>query len=388
MKNPLWILNSTLAVLLIAVALYIILSLNSINETPPLVSIKPLAKVELYQKERPKPQDIKFIYEENDLFHTYRSQEIIKKPETKVPPLPTPPAPKPIVSQPTPTVQFLEPLPIKISGIITSSNEAKSHVTIVDTNTKKSESYKLGDKLFDAYVVRILPNKIILIRSNGQQETIFKSPEDAQAEIKSLQDTSWIDVVEKKSENLYIVNPTTFTARVSSLAQLIDILDATTAFKNGISIGSRIGKIQDKSLGYALGFRPGDIITSINSISPTTTTNRVNIYNAIYSLPLGSKIIVDILRYGKKLVHEYILQTKNKPDEKVSTQISKEIEKAPEKNIQLALADQDIKSEHVKILKEKRKLNPMISNLQKRDKQAMRYFGSRNSLLKDCHSKG
>jgi type II secretory pathway component PulC len=383
MKSPLWILNSVVAILLLAIVGYMVFSLQNISKTPPIPSIKPIARPEAYQQERPKPRDIKSIYETNDLFGTYKPMPIVEKPTLIIPSPPPPPMPKPVVPQPTPPVQFLEPLPIKISGIVTSSNETKSYVTVINNNTKKSESYKVGDKLFDAYVVRILPKKVILIRSNGQQETLFKSPVDAQAEIKALQDASWSDVVIKQNENRYIVDPVTFVSRINNLAQLIDMVDATTAFKKGVSIGCRIGKMHPKSIGYALGFLPGDIITSINNIEPTTTSNRVTIFNTISQLPLESTITIDIMRHGQKIVHEYVLQTlltKSAPPQ-ITAVPESQPQPVENKHVPEPSAEPSDDTEAREILEKKQKLNPTLYAVKKQDKQAMRHFGSRGSAL-------
>ena len=191
MKNPLWILNSTLALLLLAMIAFIMYSFKSMFERPPLAPLKIPPKVEVLKKEDAKPKDISLIYEENDLFGTYTPAIIPVRVTEQLPTLPHPPIPKPIVQRTKPIVQFLEPLPVKITGIIASSNEAKSQVTLVDNSTKKSESYRVGDKLFDAYIIRIFPRKIITIRSNGQQETLFMYSDDAQVESKELKNPSW-----------------------------------------------------------------------------------------------------------------------------------------------------------------------------------------------------
>ena len=114
------------------------------------------------KKEGPKPQDLRLIYETNDLFSTYKPVVIPEIEKERLPSLPLPPAPKPVITQQPPPIQFLDPLPIKITGIIASSNEAKSQVSIMNNNTNKTDSYTMGDKLFDAYIIRIFPRKIVI----------------------------------------------------------------------------------------------------------------------------------------------------------------------------------------------------------------------------------
>lgn len=307
MKSPLWILDSTLAIILLAMIAFIMYSFKSIFERPTLAPLKVMPKVEALKKEEGKPKDLRLVYEENDLFGTYRPSIIPVKVAETLPVLPPPPQPRPIMPRVKPLVQFLEPLPVKITGIIASSNDAKSQVTVINNTTKKSESYRIGDKLFDAYVIRIFPRKVIIIRSNGQQETLFMYPSDAQEETQKLKDRSWADVVQQQSQNNYLINPAAFRQRVISLAHLIDMADLTTAFKGGKALGVRVGKIEPTSIANALGFMAGDVVTKIQGIAPISTMNRMKIHNLIGALDMGSDISVQFTRRGQLLTYTYTL---------------------------------------------------------------------------------
>lgn len=374
MRSPLWILNSILLLFALAVLGYIMYSWKSVTEVPARTSLKTSAPSEPTKREGIKPKDTQFIYGERDLFATYKPAFIPPKPVETLPLLPPPPAAKPIVPVQRQIVQFLDPLPIKITGIIASSNEAKSQVTLININTKKSESYKVGSKLFDAYIIRIFPKKIILIRSNGQQETLYMYPADAQAEIKAMQEASWQDVIQKQSETAYTVNPKAFISRITSLASFIEMLDLTTAFKAGESIGCRIGKMDSRSIGYALGFLPGDIIISIADRAPTTTTNRIEIYNALSELQIGARVTVKVLRHGKPLTHEYTLFAINQPSE-------------PASQPTLLAQAEETKTKYYKNLQEKYKHTDELHQVKRHDKYAMEHYGGRNAALKRVQHK-
>lgn len=373
MKSSLWILNSALAILLLGTLIFIIFSIKDLIKLPSIASIKPLAGLEVTTKESQKPKDIKTIYEDNDLFGTYSPITLEKIPET-IPELPQPPSPKPIISQPAPTIQFLEPLPIKISGIISHSVEAKSQVTLVNTNTKQSQSFKVGNKVFDAHIIRIFPKKIILLRSNGQQETLYMYPEDAQVDIKNLKGASWNDVVLKQSESSYLINAVNFVNRVN-LAKLIDMLDAKTAFSKGQSVGCWIGKMDENSIGYALGLLPEDVIININNIPPTTTANRIKIYDSIQNLKSDSKVKVEILRNNKYFALEYIIND-NLQAEPPKKEIIAQQQFETKKN-----ADIEITKSNISIKDEKNKLNNPVQKLKKNDRQSMLEYGSKKSVL-------
>lgn len=389
MKSPLWIINSLLVVILIGMALFILYSLKNITEWPRIPSIKIMPRLETVKKEGPKPKDLRLIYEENDLFGTFKPAFIPERVPEAVPSLPRPPAPKPVITQQPPPIQFLEPLPIKITGIIASSNEAKSQVSIMNNNTRKTDSYNVGDKLFDAYIIRIFPRKIIIIRSNGQQETLFMFQSDAAAEIKNLTDASWDDVVQRQTDYSYLVNPSAFGSRIASLAQFIDAADITTAFKNGESIGLRIGKMDMRSIGYALGFMPGDTIIKIQDLAPTTTKNRLKLYNQLVQSDLGTRVKVSFMRRGQLLTNEYTLFNLSQTEATISAlplPVSAHEPPVPPLPVSTFSETEAIRRSIAEPPIEPEKKSDMpkqnyMREIKKRDAQAMQSFGSKSAML-------
>ena len=306
-KSPLWIINSILAIVLMVLLIFIMYSMRTLFVRPKSASIKVTALPEIDTRKEVKPKDLSLIYEEHDLFSTYRPAIVSVKPVDTLPGIPTPPRPIALVSKPKPTIQFLKPLPLKITGIIASSNEAKSQVSLVNTNTGKTESFRVGEKVLDAYILRINPRKITVIRSNGQQETIYMYPEEAKEDTSNMQDTSWFDVIQQQSERTYLVNPTAFASRINSLADLVDMVDLATASQAGKPLGIRIGKMKPTSIGFACGFVPGDIIIKILDIAPVSTAERMAIFNDIASLELGAQIPVQFMRDDSIYTNTYIL---------------------------------------------------------------------------------
>ncbi len=307
MKSPLWIITSTFAIILVALFVFIIYSMSTLFVAPKAPPIKIAALPEVGTREEAQPRDLNVIYEEHDLFGTYRPTITPIKSVDILPAIPTPPTRIPVRMKPKQALQFLKPLPLKISGIIASNNEMKSQVAFVNTNTGKTESYKVGDKVLDAYILRILPKKVIVIRSNGQQETIYVYSNEAREDTKKMQDTSWSDVIQQQSERSFLVNPTAFSSRVHSLAGLIEMLDLTTASRAGKPLGVKIGNMKKTSLGYASGFRPGDIITKILTTAPVSTAERMAIFNEIAVLELDAKIPVQFMRNNTLYTNTYTL---------------------------------------------------------------------------------
>lgn len=400
MKSPLWILNSILIVLVIGMLGFIIWSWNRFEQSPSQTSSKTTRRTEQPRRYSIKQQDLQYIYKSNDLFRTSVSEQVTPAPVVQLPPIPTPPSAKPVAEAPSPAVQFLEPLPIKLTGITAHSIESKSHATIVNINTKQTKSYRVGDKLFDAYLIRIFPRKVILIRSNGQQESVYLYPDDAKEEIEILKQVTWDNVIQRTSPTTYTIDRNKFIEHITSLAKLIEMLDATTALAKGESIGIRIGKMNKNSIGYALGFEPNDIITSINQIAPTTTNNRIKIFNNLKeSTDKKLNVNVEFIRNKRKYNYNYNINSnininssntkKEKKDDSAMPQnLPQQTSEEPLDSVQANLAKQpsDIHKKLNKDVLEQVSKQYAQSNtmkrLRRREHMAMRKFGKRSSVIR------
>jgi type II secretory pathway component PulC len=304
MTHPLWILNSTLAGLLLAGSLFVYMSRVTL---PPREEIEPL----LYskpQKQQYVSINLKHIYE-NDLFGTYKKEIPRSEMPIQIKPLPQPPRPQMVSVPAPPQPTFLEPLNISLHGIIAiSSDEDKSRAIIADNKTDQETLYKVGDKLQDAQLIRIFNNKIVLLRSNGQQEVIYMRDQDAQTDPRFAQIENWHLAIEMINATTYRIFPEAFLKRVENVAHFIELLNLTTAYQKGIPVGTRVGAIEVQSLGSHLGLRTADMILSIQGIPATTTDDRLVIYNSIIRARLPYEISVEIMRGNRTVELKYIIE--------------------------------------------------------------------------------
>jgi general secretion pathway protein C len=336
-------------------------------------SIRPEAFIAASKKDVSKI-NIATIYE-NDLFNTSvrKTFEEKQKSDGKIA-IPQPPILQPLpVPQPA-RIDFLSPLPITLKGIIFTNNDAENHAIIANNKTKQEALYKIGDKIEDADIIHISRHKIILIRSNGQQETIFITPADAQEDPIYARDKSWTYVVKKISDTVYKIDPKAFMKRINNLAQFIDMLDVTTAFSKGKSLGCRIGMLTPQSIGPSLGLQQGDIIATINDIPVTTTQDRLTLYNTITTLPLQSTIRVKFIRNEQEYIMSYVLEriseAKNEQENlAIGTPITIQ-ETANIQNIPQATK-----------LIEASQQNPLVNAIKQQDKGTMLRHGGRASVI-------
>lgn len=372
MKNPLWIINSAL---IITVSVLIILIILLRGEPPKRESLIPKALPPL--QKGVSSINPKSIYE-NDLFRTH-IRPVFPKQE-KVDPvvvMPTPPQEHHFVKKPKMIPEFLPPLDIELKGIIFNSNRLQSRIIVMDKKTKYEELYKIGDTIEDANLVFIDKNKAIFVRSNGQQEAIFITPQAAQRDPIYNPHIS-TNSIEQVGEAVYTINLNQFNKEVSSVAQFLDLLDITTAFDKGISIGAHIGKASPKSIGAALGLQQGDIILSINNTPTTSTSDRVAIFKQLEKNIEAQPITVKILRKGSTITHTYTLQQeKHKKKEKTGEQLIGNTMPMQ----QVMQHQQKIEEVTDRTLTQTQTNKKIADILKKDDRKKMAEYGGRNNLL-------
>lgn len=298
MRNHLWIINSAL------IALFVLVMLILLVGRPSLVPRKRLDPIggdtAAYGVTMPLV-DTAYIYE-HDPFGT-SSMPVAAPPKAPAAPLVAPvpfapPAQPALASQPT-IPSFLPPLAIALKGIVYAPYEHDHRAVIEDKKTAHEKLYKVGDTILDAEIIRIESNKVMFLRANGQQETAYVSSFEAQKDpVYQRAEGKYAALVpvRKLSDSEFAIDPHLFVVSVTNLAQFLDMLDITTVFEKGRSIGCRIGTLEPNSLGAHLGLRSGDIVTAINDISTGTTKERVAIYRQIIHMQEGGIVKVSVLR--------------------------------------------------------------------------------------------
>ncbi len=354
MKHPLWIINSTLFVLLVFALCFIFFSRVTIPERE---DFEP-ALYSKIKKEKKLQINIAQIWEA-DLFGTYHAMK--KEPDKLEKELfPAPPEPQAAEIPELPIPQFLDPLDITLRGIfMVSIDGTKNRTIIADNKTKKEASYRIGDKIIDAQLIRIFANKIILLRSNGQQEVLYLREQDARFDAGYAMIDEWNVVVKPISSSMFMIDPFAFAKRIPDLGQLIEMLHLITAYKQGQSIGVRVGKLDEKSIGAVLGLQAGDIITKIENIDANNMENRLEIYKSVLNKRENEKVVVQLVRNKQPLTLEYILK-----------------ELLPEEGQKETLQQQYImqkieEDEKVKILKQKYEFTPTLQEIRQRERQNM-----------------
>lgn len=357
MKHPFWILNSSLVILLLFAALFVVFSRPSL---PRRESIEP---EEAYQAgEKTITINLAKIYE-NDLFGTYKKEMPKPQQEELGLRLPEPPRATPAVI-PAPAIpQFLDPLAISLKGIIIVRNEPnRNRAIIADDKTSTETTYKVGDSIEDAQLIRIFSNKVIFLRSNGQQEVLYLREQDAKLDPVYAVLDGWDTVIQTTDNQTFLINSSAFAQRVKTLAQFIDMLKLTTAYKKGAAIGARVGQLDHGSLGSHLGLVDGDIITAIDGIETVSAQDRMKIYKEVSQKKDGDTITVNLLRKKYPMQLTYKLKKFGKETKDI----------AP-------LVEKFTQEEKMKAMQEKHKFAPTLNEMRTTEKDMMMQKGKRPS---------
>jgi Type II secretion system protein C len=304
MKQPVWILNSSLLVLFCMSQLLLFMMQRVV---PRRISISP-GKMIVEQEQAVAHQvEIKNIYE-HDLFGTYEPpvipvQSVIEEVIAAIPNPPKMILPEvPVEKMPT----FFAPLDVVLKGVIFVKDDPANCIAIVQLKkTKEERNYQVGDLIEDAQILKILSNRIIIIRSNGQQETLYLREEDAVSDFNKEAKSIPKSVVENSSGNKYIINIDEFTKRIRNLGEFINLLDLTTVYKHGKSFGCRVGKIDKDSLGFMLGLMVDDIIVKIDNYFIDDLANRIQVYDHIIQKHVGEVIEVVLYRGQDSMMLQY-----------------------------------------------------------------------------------
>lgn len=368
MKHPVWILNSALLVFVFFALGYILLS----RQKPPArEDIEPSGLITPLKGEGV-TVNISKIYE-NDLFGTYRKEVPLLEPGALTP-IPAPPMPKAVSIPPIPVPQFLDPLNITLKGIIVMINDdSKNRAIIADNKTNKETTYKIGQTIEDAQLIRILGNKIIFLRSNGQQEVLYLREKDAKRDPAYVHNKNWSDVIKKINDQIYYINPQEFIARIIDLGEFLDKFDLLSVYKQGKSIAAKIGTNADTSLTAALGLAVGDMILAINGIPAGTNADRTSIYNKIISMAPNDKITVKISRARQEMSFEYTLKEfRSKAKDLASGASATTVEKQ--------MPYEDLRNEQIESLKQRHKLAPTIDEIREKERANMMRNGRSTSV--------
>ncbi len=303
MKQDLWLANSAL----LAIFIVSLLGYQLVRQDIPSLSTHQVPQpTELEKKKETAEAETLWneIYQD-DIFGTFVQDDSKPSKQSLISPIPEPPIPLTPPIPVNPKVEFIAPLTITIHGIIAGGDESKNVAMIAD-ETNVESIYRVGEKIKDAQIIKIASNRLILLRSNGQQETFYLRKDDVPDD-QHFADR-WKYTVKKIDDQSFEIDPNRFAKEIQTLGHLIEEINLIGAtYREGKPIGLRLGKPEKELITSSLGLAENDIITAINGMSTVDQENRLKIYEDITQLPIGSSIKIDLKRADKDISLSYKL---------------------------------------------------------------------------------
>ena len=305
MKQPLWAINSSLLIFTILGQLaYLFLHIPIPRRAP----LEP-TKISMADTKVSPTIDIVKIYGINDLFETYTPEIIASKViEPDIPIMPQVPNIIPLTIPIEAPKVFIPPLPVTLKGVMYMHDNPTKSVAIVQfQNSKEELNYHVGQLINDAQILKIYPNRIIVVRSNGQKETLYLREDDAEKSFFKENSKEILSLIIPTSPGIYKILVKPFITYVKNLGEFIDLLDLTTVYQKGKSIGCRVGKAEKDSLGAKLGFMYDDIIQKIDNLPITDIASRVLAFDHIMTKKINDDIVVQVQREKQTIILKYEL---------------------------------------------------------------------------------
>ncbi|MBI2353246.1 hypothetical protein HYV11_03345 [Candidatus Dependentiae bacterium] len=377
MRQPLWLINlSLLGILFISEFIFLLIQ----NAIPRRFSLVP-GEVTIKEKKIAFDVDIAKIYETNDLFGTYVDQTLtspLKNIDESIPPIPQPPAAIPLEIPIEKPPIFIAPLAATLKGIIYLHDDSEESTAIIQLNDSKNEAnYKVGEMILDAQILKIFPNRIIVVRSNGQQETLYLRPKDLEKDFQLEMHKNNNALIILTKDNKRYVPIEAFLQQINSLGQFIDLLALRVVYQQGKIVGYRIGAIEKDSIGAQLGFEKNDLIKKIDSIVIDDLNSKIKAYDLIINKKVGDEIIVEIDRNTKQLSLTFVLSQSNGLQKAIAQGSKTKAQDLSEKNMPTLLMNEEEKQ---KILAQKIKLAPTAHQLERNEQRKLMDARKKNML--------
>jgi len=333
--------------------------------------------------------DILTIYGTNDLFGTYvqMAPAMAKIAEQPVPEIPDAPGAIPLTIPTEAPKVFIAPLPVVLKGVMYLHDRPAQSIAIIQYQDSKQEiNYRVGQTINDAQILKIFTNRIIVVRSNGQQETLYLRENDAGRDLGLETAKALSTLVISQKDGVYQIPVDTFTSHVKTLGQFIDLLDLTTVYQKGKSIGCRVGKADKDSLGSKLGFTFDDIIEQVDGLPVTDVASRVLVFDHIVEKKVDDVIKVRVQRGGQPVqLHYALIKSREGQVSDVIKGSAKTAAKGATAVASGQYAEYNFEELQKKMFEQKIKMAPTAHQIEMEERRKM-FEARRNTMLSNHHN--
>lgn len=202
----------------------------------------------------------------------------------------------------------LSQLPLKLEGTIVHANPKKSVATILLRSANATSSFTTGEDIESmARITKVERRKVTFRNLNNNRLEYIEIPKDGainfgmQAPVASSGPTE----VEKRGEFDFAVKRSDLTKYTSDLSSILNqarMVPNIIPGTGGQVSGFRFVSIQPGSIYEKLGFKPMDVIKSVNGEAVNSPTKAMELYNALKS---DSGVTLSVDRNGREETFKY-----------------------------------------------------------------------------------
>ncbi len=213
--------------------------------------------------------------------------------------------PKKIVVDNIPISQRLG---LKLLGTIVGNPDKLSRAIIYNSRSGKYVLLKLGDKIGNAKLEKVLRDQVIL-NVGGKRERLVVKSESYQKNFKGRIDriksiSSSQGIVKSSSGDVYTLSRDELNKAFDNLPSLLSGATAIP-YRRGNIKGFLLRDVRPNSIYSKVGLRRGDIVVSVNNHALQNTSQLMQLYNDVRN---QSEIKMKIVRHNRERVLTYYLE--------------------------------------------------------------------------------
>ncbi len=203
----------------------------------------------------------------------------------------------------------LTQLPIKLEGTLVHANPKKSLATIMIQSKNQAQTYLVDDDMDNlGRIVRVERRRVIFRNSSNQRLEYVEIPKDSGLAFGPKTPSApkaGAAGIEKAGENTFNVSRAEIEKQISNLGAVLNqarMVPNIIPGTGGRVQGFRFVSIQPGSVFESLGFKPMDVITSVQGEPVNSPTKAMELYNALRT---ENNIKITINRNGRDEQIEY-----------------------------------------------------------------------------------
>ena len=191
-------------------------------------------------------------------------------------------------------------LNLELKGTITGDDK-DSFAIIEDKDKRKQDLYRLDDTIEDAKLVKILDDRVVLMR-NGREESLIMSYDKNSPPVGKPLPRKKATGVKRISATKYELDREAITGAMGDLTTIMTELNVKPYYVSGEPAGFQVTRITPGSLINKMGLRNGDIVKSINNKMIDSPQQAMELYQQLQS---DSSLVIEIERRGRKKTYNY-----------------------------------------------------------------------------------